>query len=77
MFGYYFFSVSSERRGAAVLPWDREDKRHRLNDGRAYDVGLSDDAGAANNLGLATSQACELHGTSYIARCEFYSSPSP
>jgi hypothetical protein len=39
------------------MPWDREDKRHRLNDGRAYDVGLSDDAGAANNLGFATSQA--------------------
>ena len=44
-------------RGASVLPWDREDLRHRFDDGRAYDVGLSDDAGAANNLGLATSQA--------------------
>ena len=44
-------------RGASVLPWDREDGRHRFNDGRAYDVGLSDDAGAANNLGLATAQA--------------------
>ena len=31
--------------------------RHRFDDGRAYDVGLSDDAGAANNLGLAASQA--------------------
>jgi hypothetical protein len=31
--------------------------RHRLNDGRAYDVGLSDDAGGANPLGFATSQA--------------------
>ena len=30
-------------RGASVMPWDREDGRHRLNDGRAYDVGLSDD----------------------------------
>ena len=44
-------------RSAAVLPYDREDGRRRLNDARAYDVGLSDDAGAANNLGLATSQA--------------------
>ena len=44
-------------RSASVLPWDREDLRIRLNDARAYDVGLSDDAGAANNLGLATTQA--------------------
>ena len=44
-------------RGASVMPWDREDQRHRLDDGRAYDVGLSDDAGAASNLGLATTQA--------------------
>lgn len=28
-------------RGASVMPWDREDGRHRFNDGRAYDVGLS------------------------------------
>lgn len=41
-------------RGAAVLPWDREDLRHRLNDPRAYDVGLSDDAGGGNPLGFAT-----------------------
>ena len=41
-------------RGASVLPWDREDKRHRLNDPRAYDVGLSDDAGGGNPLGFAT-----------------------
>lgn len=32
-------------RAAAVLPWDRETKTHVLNDARAYDVGLSDDAG--------------------------------
>ena len=44
-------------RSASVMPWDREDRRHRLNDGRAYDVGLSDDAGAANNLGLASALA--------------------
>lgn len=44
-------------RGASVLPWDREDGRHRLQDARAYDVGLSDDAGAASNLGLASAQA--------------------
>ena len=43
-------------RGASVMPWDREAKRHRLQDGRAYDVGLSDDAGAASNLGLASAQ---------------------
>ena len=38
------------------MPYDREDRRIRLNDARAYDVGLSDDAGAASNLGLATTQ---------------------
>ena len=41
-------------RGAAVLPWDSEDSTIRLNDARAYDVGLSDDAGGGNPLGFAT-----------------------
>ena len=41
-------------RSASVMPWDREDGRHVLQDSRAYIVGLSDDAGAGNNLGLAT-----------------------
>lgn len=41
-------------RGASVMPWDAEDSMHRLNDARAYDCGLSDDAGGGNNLGFAT-----------------------
>jgi hypothetical protein len=41
-------------RSASVMPWDREDGRHVLQDSRAYIVGLSDDAGAGNNLGFAT-----------------------
>lgn len=41
-------------RSAAILPWDREDSVHVLDDSRAYIVGLSDDAGAANHLGFAT-----------------------
>eukprot|EP00873_Tetraselmis_striata_P027364 jgi/Tetstr1/447628/TSEL_034988.t1 len=41
-------------RSASVMPWDREDGRHILQDSRAYIVGLSDDAGAGNNLGFAT-----------------------
>ena len=36
------------------MPWDSEDGCHRLNDARAYDVGLSDDAGGGNPLGFAT-----------------------
>ena len=34
---------------------DREDGVHVLDDSRAYDVGLSDDAGAGNNLGFGTN----------------------
>jgi hypothetical protein len=45
-------------RGAAVLPWDRSANggkgAHVLNDARAYDVGLSDDAGGGNPLCLAS-----------------------
>lgn len=32
------------------MPWDREDGVWALDDSRAYIVGLSDDAGAAQNL---------------------------
>jgi hypothetical protein len=35
------------------MPWDRENKQHVLDDSRAYDVGLSDDAGGGNPLGFA------------------------
>jgi len=41
-------------RGASVMPWDRETKTHVLNDARAYDAGLSDDAGGGNPLGFAS-----------------------
>ena len=40
-------------RSASVMPWDRENKAHVLDDSRAYDVGLSDDAGGGNPLGFA------------------------
>ena len=41
-------------RGASMMPWDRETNSHVLNDARAYDVGLSDDAGGGNPLGFAS-----------------------
>ena len=46
-------------RSASVMPWDRSDCGgapcgHVLNDARAYDVGLSDDAGGGNPLCLAS-----------------------
>ncbi len=41
-------------RGASVAPWDREDAVHVLDDSRAYVVGLSDDAGAAQHLGFSS-----------------------
>lgn len=44
-------------RGASIVPWDREDKRHVLQDGRTFVVGLSDDAGGAAHLGLAAKNA--------------------
>ena len=46
-------------RSASVMPWDRERGERVLDDSRAYDVGLSDDAGGAGPLGLAI-KAC--HG---------------
>ena len=39
------------------MPWDRENKQHVLDDSRAYDVGLSDDAGGGNPLGFAIKVA--------------------
>lgn len=44
-------------RSASVMPWDREDGVHVLQDGRPFVVGLSDDAGASPNLGLASRVA--------------------
>jgi len=46
-------------RSASVMPWDRSSCGtskcgHVLNDARAYDVGLSDDAGGGNPLGFAS-----------------------
>ena len=40
-------------RSASVMPWDRLLKTWVLDDSRAYDVGLSDDAGGGNPLGFA------------------------
>lgn len=44
-------------RSASVMPWDRHDKAWVLDDSRAYDVGLSDDAGGGNPLGFASKVA--------------------
>jgi hypothetical protein len=44
-------------RSASVMPWDREDGVHILQDARPFAVGLSDDAGAAANLALAARVA--------------------
>lgn len=41
-------------RSASFMPWDREDGVHVLQDGRPFVVGLSDDAGAGANLGMAS-----------------------
>jgi hypothetical protein len=41
-------------RSASMMPWDRETKTHIIDDARAYDVGLSDDAGGGNPLGSAS-----------------------
>jgi len=39
------------------MPYDRHDRTHVLDDSRAYDVGLSDDAGGGNPLGFAIKVA--------------------
>ena len=44
-------------RAASVMPYDRHDRAHVLDDSRAYDVGLSDDAGGGNPLGFAIKVA--------------------
>lgn len=44
-------------RAASVMPYDRHDRSHVLDDSRAYDVGLSDDAGGGNPLGFAIKVA--------------------
>ena len=48
-------------RSASFMPWDREDKVHVLQDGRPFVVGLSDDAGAGANLGMASKLAVMPH----------------
>ncbi|KAK9811264.1 hypothetical protein WJX72_000834 [[Myrmecia] bisecta] len=40
-------------RTSSVMPWDREEGKHVLDDPRPYVVGLSDEAGAGANVGLA------------------------
>merc|ERR1712166_996723 len=44
-------------RSASVMPYDRHDRSWVLDDSRAYDVGLSDDAGGGNPLGFAIKVA--------------------
>ena len=39
------------------MPWDKETRSHVLDDSRAYDVGLSDDAGGGNPLGFGIKVA--------------------
>jgi hypothetical protein len=45
-------------RGASFMPWDRSANggkgTHVMDDARAYDVGLSDDAGGGNSLCMAS-----------------------
>lgn len=41
-------------RSASMMPWDHETKTYILDDARAYDVGLSDDAGGGTPLGSAS-----------------------
>ena len=41
-------------RSASAMPYDRQDRAVVFDDSRAYDVGLSDDAGAGQTLALAT-----------------------
>lgn len=48
-------------RSASFMPWDREDGVHVLQDGRPFVVGLSDDAGASANLGMAAKLAAAPH----------------
>lgn len=58
-------------RSASVMPFDREAQRWVLEDARAYNVGLSDDAGAAQNLGLAMKVAV-APVASEVARLDEY-----
>jgi hypothetical protein len=48
-------------RSASFMPWDREDKVHVLQDARPFVVGLSDDAGAGANLGMASKLMAGPH----------------
>lgn len=54
-------------RGASMVPWDRERKRHILQDGRTFVVGLSDDAGGGNHLGFASKVG--IGGSPNSKRC--------
>jgi hypothetical protein len=49
--------VDAFGRSASVMPYDRETRERVLDDSRAYDVGLSDDAGGGNPLGFAMKVA--------------------
>jgi len=52
----YLSTPDAFQRSPSVMPWDRLEKKHVLDDGRNYVVGLSDEAGAAANMGLAAKQ---------------------
>lgn len=58
-------------RSASIMPWDREDGVHVLDDSRAYIVGLSDDAGAAQHLGFS-SKVGMAPTASEVARLDEY-----
>jgi len=53
-------------RSASFMPWDREDGVHVLQDGRPFVVGLSDDAGAGANLGMASKLAAAPHAAQLV-----------
>lgn len=58
-------------RQDSIVPWDREDKKHKLEDGRTFVVGLSDDAGGGNHLGFA-SKVWHMPSAEEVAKIDTY-----
>ena len=52
----FFSDPDPFQRSPSVMPYDRELKKHVLDDPRNFIVGLSDDAGAGANVGFASKQ---------------------
>lgn len=58
-------------RQDSIPPWDREDNKHKLQDGRPFIVGLSDDAGGGNHLGFA-SKVWHMPSLAEFAKVDTY-----